>query len=200
MRPTLLAALAWLALAGPAAASTLAPLDLAPGQTAVGLGLFPTYGTAVMDFSFDRGIAPRLSVGAVLLRVQNFVGEPKTMAAARLAWMPEDHAGMLVSLGGGSSVWGAGVAEGFLQVAGALRAAWGPLTLRLTAGPALIFMARLEPLQSSGPVYWDPTPGMGEGRLSIMPLSLNAELGWRLAENHELVLGGYSVFGYRARF
>lgn len=185
--------------AGPAAASTIPPLDLQAGQTAVGFGVARPGLDLDVDFSFDRALGERQSLGLTVHHRMSDFRAPKTMLAARLAWMPVDYAGVLWSAGGGHSPWGDDVLEGFAQVAGALKFGWGPASLRLTLGPALTFMARTAPRQG-GITWFDPTPSEGNGNLSVIPLVPNAELGVRVWAGHEIVLGGYTILGWRGRF
>lgn len=180
-------------------ASTIPPLDLAADKTAVSLGYAPSGADTAIDFSFDRALADRFTLGATLFHLNSPYRAPKTMAAARLAWMPAGYAGMVFSAGGGQSPWGEDVLEGFFQVGGALRFGLGPITARLTLGPALLLMARFAP-RTGGIAYFDPTPAEGDGRIAIIPLVPNAEIGVRVWEGHELVLGGYTIAGWRGRF
>lgn len=199
MRAALAGAIALVAWAAPAQATTLPPLDLAPGQNAVAAGYGPWGGDHVFTFGFDRGLAPGFSVGAVLFRDQPVVADGKTLFAVRGAWMQSDYAGLMLSAGGGNSIWSRGVVEGFVQAAGVLRAGLGPVTLRLSVGPALVGMLRTEP-RGGGMTYFDPTPQDGHATLAVIPLVLNGELAVRVWAGHELVAGGYSIVGYRARF
>lgn len=200
MRGALPGAIALLLVASPAAfASTIPPLDLAAGQNATALGFMPLGSGSIVTFAFDRAVAPGVTVGATLFRELPPAYAPKTLFAARVAWMQADFGGLMLSAGGGTSVWGQDVVEGFIQGAGVLRAGLGPVTLRLTAGPALVLMARTAP-RTGGITWWDPTPRESFANLSIIPLVINAELALRVWAGHEITAGGYSAVGYRARF
>lgn len=201
MKAALLGATLALTLAAPAAATTIPPLDLAPGQTGFAFGTIPWNGLITVNAAFDRGFVPGVSAGATLFHmVGTGVLPGKTLVAGRVAWMPEGWGGLVASIGGGNSLWGADTLEGFVHVGGAIRAGFGPLTFRFTLGPALVVMARTAPY-TGGIRYWDPTPDMeGQGNLSIIPLIPNAELAYRVWAGHELVLGGDALAGYRARF
>ena len=190
-----------LAAAAPAAATTIPPLDLEPGQVGFAFGMIPWNGVASVNVAFDRGFAPGMSAGATMFHLVGQGTAPgKTLFAGRLAWMPAGWGGLVTSVGGGNSLWGEGVHEGFVHLGAAIRGGWGPLTFRMTLGPALVLMARTEPRYSSGPTYFDPTPGYGMGAVSIMPLVPNAEVALRVWAGHEIVVGGDALAGYRARF
>lgn len=200
MKAPLLGLALALAAAAPAVATTIPPLDLAPGQTGFAVGTIPWNGVAAVDASFDRGFAPGLAAGATLFHLVGTGLKPgKTLIAGRVAWMPAGWGGLVTSLGGGNSPWGDDVLEGFLHLGGAIRAGLGPLTFRLTFGPAIVLMARTAPY-AGGIRYFDPTPSDGMASLAIIPLVPNAELAWRVWAGHELVVGGDALAGYRARF
>jgi hypothetical protein len=201
----LLGALAIALAPSAAGASTIPPLDLRPGEAAFGFGLTPLPILPMGDLSFDQAIDRERSLGAVLHVMTPLLHPdvPKPVAAGRLAWMPGGGPlGMLFTVGAGSSPWAAGdVFETFVQAAAAARLTWGFATLRVTVGPALIFMVRTKDLTGAeGVLIQNLTPPNRGYSVSVAPLLPNAELGFRLGARHEIVLGGYTLLGYRGRF
>lgn len=189
-----------LGAACPAEASTIPPLDLPAGHTAVAVGATGPSATVSLDHAFAPGL-----VGGLGVFTAPGSSQAGLYGAGRLSWAPtatpeRGGFGLLLSAGGGMSPWSNNVTELFVQPAGTVAAVWGPVALRFTLGPALVFMVRTAD-RTGGISYFDPTPSATDGKsISIIPLVPNAELGLRLHPHHEIVVGGLSFVSWRGRF
>lgn len=187
--PTCLLILAALAL--PAQASVLPPVDLAGGQTALTAGL-PDAG---VDVALGRLV---LGTSAMVLPVSpNGLGYGFVARATwRLSGLPGREPCFGLALLGGNAGFGTlpGLSggptwEGWFCQPG-LAVAW-PIT------PGVTLRAMGGPLFFTGVVGRTTAVAGGTGLLPFVP---NAELGIRLAEGQELTIGGLpGLIGWRGR-
>lgn len=186
MRTLALAAALLAALARPAAAA-VPPMDLTRGELAVAVGV-PAAG---VDLSLGRLVVGAAATGfAVPALVYGYGFEGHV--GWRLSGLPRREVAVgLVLLGGaGSTAWRASSNEAwFVQPALALAMPLGAgATLRAAGGPIFFQAVRVD-------------AGVRDEGRGLLPFVPNVELGVRLAEGQELLLGGLpNVVGWRGTF
>lgn len=182
-----LAALGLGAMALPAAASGVPPMDLTRGELAVQAGV-PSVGA---DLSLGRLVLGGAATAYVLPTLASGYGVVGH-ASWRLSGLPRREACWGLALLGGTLTWaGRGATSEYWYAQPALAVAvplGGSVTLRAAGGPICYLAATT----NAG------SRGVAQAFLPFLP---NAELAFRLTEGHELVLGGLpNVLGWRGTF
>lgn len=171
-----------------ASASMLPPLDLAPGETTVAVGL-PT-------LAVDHAIGDRFTVGLGAFGIPPIIPWSSDPATGQPTYMQFQAAALRASW----RAWGArdGLAVGLTASAGVLGpqyVAWfqPALNVSLPLGRAVTLRATL------GPVL-DPVT-LGNAAVGIMPTwAPNLEIAVPVAPGHEITLLGGALAGWRGRF